>query len=95
MCSDKVDGVPLGFASLLGSNIPALVEGATARLRYVARAGGQRAMAGRTMACCDVPVLDILHRFRALAGIHGRYAHRAHQPPVYDHKVKAEIEDPD
>ena len=45
--------------------------------------------------CCDVPVLDILHEFRALAGIHGRYAHRAHQPPVYDHKVKAEIEDPD
>ena len=53
-------------------------------------------VAGRTMPCCDVPVLDILHEFRALAGIRGRNAHRGHrQPPVYDHKVKAEIEDAD
>jgi hypothetical protein len=45
------------------------------------------------MPCCNVPVLDILHEFRALAGIRGRYAHRGHQPPVYDHK--AEIKDAD
>ena len=33
-------------------------------------------VAGRTMPCCDVPILDILQEFRALAGIRGRYAHR-------------------
>ena len=52
-------------------------------------------VAGRTMPCCDVPILDILQEFRALAGIRGRKAHRGHQPPEYDHKVKAEIEDAD
>ena len=40
------------------------------------------------MPCCDVPVLNILHEFRALAGIRGRFAHRGHQPPVYDHKAE-------
>jgi len=54
---------------------------------------GMWRLAGRTMPCCNVPVLDILHEFRALAGIRGRYAHRGHQPPVYDHK--AEIKDAD
>ena len=52
-------------------------------------------VAGRTMPCCDVPILDILREFRELAGIRGRYGHRGHQPPMYDHKVKAEIEDAD
>ena len=52
-------------------------------------------VAARTMPCSEVPVLDILHEFRALAGMRGRNAHRGHQPPVYDHKVKAEIEDAD
>ena len=50
-------------------------------------------VAGRTMPCCDVPILDILQELRALAGIRGRKAHRGHQPPVYDHK--AEIKDAD
>jgi len=40
--SAKVDGVRVAVASLLASSIPALVEGATALLRDVARAGGQR-----------------------------------------------------
>ena len=166
MRSAKAKRLRLAVASCFGGNIPALVESATALLRDVARAGGQRSwlssrtfhelwphmlihfsdeypdilrlvvialliptdtsecerifslmndlktaqrsalaeklsslmvwhVAGRTMPCCDVPVLDILHEFRALAGIRGRNAHRGHQLPVYDHKVKAEIEDPD
>ena len=47
----------------------------------------------------EVPVLDILHEFRALAGMRGRNAHRGHhfsdQTPKYDHTVKVEIEDAD
>ena len=52
-------------------------------------------VAARTISCSEVPVLDILHEFRALAGIRGRKAHRGHQPPEYDHTVKVEIEDAD
>jgi hypothetical protein len=40
--SAKVDGVRVAVASLLGGTIPPLVESATALLRDVARAGGQR-----------------------------------------------------
>jgi len=39
--SAKVDGVRLAVASLLSSNVPACVEGATALLRDVASAGRQ------------------------------------------------------
>ena len=42
VCSVKVDGVPLAFASRLSGDVPALVESATALRRDVARAGGQR-----------------------------------------------------
>ena len=106
---DKLDGVPLGFASLLGSNIPTdtseceRIFSLMNDLKTAERSRLGEKLSDLMMACggqdnaicCDVPVLDILHEFRALAGIHGRYAHRAHQPPVYDHKVKAEIEDAD
>ena len=110
MClSDKVDGVPLGFASLLGSNIPSdtsecerifslmndLKTAERSRLGEKLSSLMVWHVAGRTMQCCDVPVFDILHEFRALAGIRGRTAHRAHQPPMYDQKVKVEIEDAD
>ena len=42
MHSAKVDGVRVAVASLLGGTIPPLVESATALLRDVDRAGGQR-----------------------------------------------------
>ena len=42
MRSAKVDGVRVAVASFLGGTIPPLVESATALLRDVARAGGQR-----------------------------------------------------
>ena len=35
----------------------------------------------------EVPVMEILHEFRSLAGIRGRNAHRAQQPPQYDTRV--------
>ena len=41
----------------------------------------------------DLPVMDILNEFRALAGIRGRNAHRPTQPPQYDHRVKMEIDE--
>ena len=41
----------------------------------------------------DVPVMDILTEFRALAGVRGRHAHGGQQPPQYDFRVKMEIED--
>ena len=46
----------------------------------------------RDMACAQVPVMDILAEFRALAGIRGRNAHRGTNPPEYDHRVKMEID---
>ena len=48
---------------------------------------------GRGLACSEVPVMDILQEFRALAGIHGRHAHRGQQPPKYGHTVKVEEAD--
>ena len=50
-------------------------------------------IAGKDLACSQVPVMDILAEFRALAGIKGRNAHRGHDPPQYDHRVKMEIGD--
>ena len=52
VCSVKVDGVPLAFASRLNGAVPALVESATARLRYVARAGGQRSFLQVVRVAC-------------------------------------------
>jgi len=48
---------------------------------------------GKELKSAEVPVMDILNEFRALAGIRGRNAHRATQPPQYDHRVKMEIAD--
>lgn len=67
--------------SRLGEKLSSLM------LWHVAAGGQDNAV----LQCATV--LDILHEFRALAGIRGRYAHRGHQPPVYDHK--AEIKDAD
>ena len=42
--------------------------------------------------CAEVPVMEILNEFRALAGIRGRNAHRGSNPPQYDDRVKMEID---
>ena len=34
----------------------------------------------KEMSCEQVPMMEILHEFRSLAGIKGRYAHRGHPP---------------
>lgn len=47
----------------------------------------------KDMPCTEVPVMEILHEFRSLAGIRGRNAHRGQQPPQYDTRVKMEIDD--
>ena len=47
---------------------------------------------GKDLSCAQVPVMDILAEFRALAGIRGRNAHRGTNPPQYDHRVKVELE---
>ena len=62
-CSAKADGVRLAVASLLGSNVLALVESATALRRDVARAGGQRLQVVR-IACLAARVR------RDAAGVH-------------------------
>ena len=46
----------------------------------------------KDLSCAQVPVMDILNEFRALAGIRGRNAHRGTDPPQYDHRVKVEVE---
>uniref|UniRef100_A0A7S0LQS7 HAT C-terminal dimerisation domain-containing protein n=1 Tax=Coccolithus braarudii TaxID=221442 RepID=A0A7S0LQS7_9EUKA len=38
----------------------------------------------KEQACTDVPVWEILHEFRLLAGIKGRYANKGQQSPQYD-----------
>ena len=48
---------------------------------------------GKELASSEVPVMDILKEFRALAGIRGRNAHRGTQPPEYDHRVKVQLDD--
>ena len=48
---------------------------------------------GKQLACAEVPVMEILAEFRALAGVRGRNAHRGQEPPQYDHRVKIEIDD--
>jgi len=62
-CSAKADGVRLAVASLLGSNVLALVESATALRRDVVRAGGQRLQVVR-IACLAARVR------RDAAGVH-------------------------
>ena len=47
----------------------------------------------KEMSCEQVPAMDILLEFRSLAGVRGRYAHRPHQPPQYETRVKMEIDD--
>ena len=36
---------------------------------------------GKELSCEQLPVMDILYEFRALAGVRGRNAHRGQQPP--------------
>ena len=50
-------------------------------------------MMGKELKSEEVPVMDILNEFRALASIRGRNAHCATQPPQYDFRVKMEIDD--
>ena len=47
----------------------------------------------KDMPCSQVPVIDILHEYRSLAGILGRNAHRGQQPPQYNTRVKVEIDE--
>ena len=47
----------------------------------------------KELSCEQVPVMDILYEFRALAGVRGRNAHRGQQPPKYDLRAKVEISD--
>ena len=47
---------------------------------------------GKDLKSEEVPVLDILKEFRALAGIKGRNKHKATAPPQYDFKVKMEVD---
>ena len=49
---------------------------------------------GKQLPCAQVPVLEILKELRKLAGIKGRSNHRPTMPPVYDFKVKVELDDP-
>ena len=60
----------LAVASLLGSNVPALVESATALRRDVARAGGQRLQVVR-IACLAARVR------RDAAGVHASFHNSA------------------
>ena len=60
----------LAVASLLGSNVPALVESATALRRDVARAGGQRLQVVR-IACLAARV------GRDAAGVHASFHNSA------------------
>ena len=43
---------------------------------------------GKDLKSEQVPVMEILKEFRALAGIKGRYKHKPSAPPQYDFKVK-------
>lgn len=49
----------------------------------------------KDMPCEQVPIMEILHEFRTLAGIRGRNAHRPFQPPnpAGGIRVKMEIDD--
>lgn len=48
---------------------------------------------GKELSCEQLPVMDILYEFRALAGVRGRNAHRGQQPPKYDLRAKVDISD--
>ena len=47
---------------------------------------------GKDLKSEEVPVLEILKGYRALAGIQGRHRHRGIAPPQYDWRVKVEID---
>ena len=47
---------------------------------------------GKPMKSEEVPVLEILKEFRALAGIEGWNKHKGVAPPQYDFKVKMEVD---
>ena len=49
---------------------------------------------GSQLPCVKVPVVEILTEFHKLAGIKGRNSHRQTMPPVYDFKVKVELDSP-
>ena len=49
-------------------------------------------MMGKELSNEQVPVMAILKEFRELGGIRGRNAHRGKAPPVYDYRIKIELD---
>ena len=76
--SAKVDGVRLAVASLLSSDVPACVEGATALLRDVASAGRQ----GSTLQVVRIVCLAARVERDAAVAFTASFQHRARSPVV-------------
>ena len=74
--SAKVDGVRLAVASLLSSDVPACVEGATALLRDVASAGRQ----GSTLQVVRIVCLAARVERDAAVAFTASFQHRAPSP---------------
>ena len=43
-------------------------------------------LSGKHIACCEVPVMEIIKVWRSLAGPKGRYAHRPAPVPSYEYE---------